>query len=67
MERLSFIDPFAAEEPPLIAPSMGLPLTLAPPRKPVPTTQVLPAREREVRQLIHDLAVLAAKHATPIK
>jgi hypothetical protein len=63
MEPVCFIDPFAAEEP----------ASVAPPNKPspvpVPSTEAIPlsrvvfssGREREVRQLIHDLAVLAAR------
>jgi hypothetical protein len=60
MEPVCFIDPFAAEE-----------ASMAPPGKPspVPSTEFIPlsrvvfssSREREVRQLIHDLAVLAAR------
>lgn len=63
MEPVCFIDPFAAEEPASVAPPDR------PTPIPVPSTQSIPlssvvfssGREREVRQLIHDLAVLAAR------
>lgn len=62
MGQVCFIDPFAAEE-----------ASMAPLAKPSPlpgaSTDSMPlsrvvfssSREREVRQLIHDLAVLAAR------
>jgi hypothetical protein len=60
MEPVCFIDPLAAEE-----------ASMAPPHKPspVPSTEFISlsrvvfsnGREREVRQLIHDLAILTAR------
>jgi hypothetical protein len=67
MEPVCFIDPFAAEEV-----SVAPPDRLAP--GPAPSTKSIPlpsvvfssGREREVRQLIHDLAVLAARQDPPV-
>jgi hypothetical protein len=63
MEPVRFIDPFAAAESALVAPPDK------PTPVPAPSTQSIPlssvvfssGREREVRQLIHDLALLAAR------
>ena len=62
MERVRFIDPFAGNP----QPSGGRPDNLrpvpAPPNTPAKRTTAVPSRgrEREIQQLIHDLAVLAA-------
>ena len=67
VKRVSFIDPFAAGEPPLATPSTKRPRVPAPPSKPLSASgAVVPrGREREVQQLIYDLAVLAARHQPP--
>ena len=64
VERVIFIDPFTADERPSMASSKGPSPVPAPPTKPVPASQFSPSRgrEREVQQLIHDLAILAARH-----
>jgi hypothetical protein len=64
-----FIDPSAGKEPPLTPLSAGQPPIPTPLRKPVPLSQVRPVRgrDREMQQLIHDLAVLAAKHDQQVK
>jgi hypothetical protein len=54
-------DPSAGKEPP---PSTRRPPVPTPPRRRVVLSQGRPVRgrDREMQQLIHDLAVLAAKH-----
>jgi hypothetical protein len=63
MEPVRFIDPFAAEEPASMAPLEKPSPVPAPSAKtvPLPPAVFSSGREREVRQLVHDLAVLAAK------
>ena len=63
-----FIDPSAGKEPPRTPPPAGRRPVPTPFRKPVPLSQVRPVRgrDREMQQLIHDLAVLAAKHGQQI-
>jgi hypothetical protein len=63
MEPVCFIDPFAAEEPASVAPPNRPVPVPAPSTKSIPLSSVVfsSGREREVRQLVHDLAVLAAK------
>lgn len=67
MVRGSYHDQFADEEPASMAPSARLSPIPAPPRTPIPLAPPMPprGREREVQQLIHDLAVLAAKNDPP--
>lgn len=63
MEPVRFIDPFATEGPAVVAtPDKPAPVP-APSTTSGPLSSVVfsSGREREVRQLIHDLAVLAAK------
>ncbi|MET3722026.1 hypothetical protein ABIB27_003902 [Arthrobacter sp. UYEF21] len=59
-----FIDSSAGKEPPLKPPSADRTPVPTPLRKPVLLSEVRPVRgrDREMQQLIHDLAVLAAKH-----
>ncbi len=59
-----YVDSSAGKEPPRTPPTASQPPVPAPFRKPVPLSQVRPVRghDREMQQLIHDLAVLAAKH-----
>jgi hypothetical protein len=64
-----FIDPSAGKErPPTPPPEDRAPVPTPPFRKPVPLSQVRPVRgrDREMQQLIHDLAVLAAKHGQQV-
>jgi len=56
-----FIDPSAGKESPGKPPAATRPPVPTPFRKPVPLSQVR-RRDREMQQLINDLAVLAAKH-----
>jgi hypothetical protein len=59
-----FIDSSAGQEPPHTpTPARRTPVP-TPSRKLVPLSQVRPVRgrDREMQQLIHDLAVLAARH-----
>lgn len=62
MESVCFIDPFAAEEVSMAPPGKPSPVP-APSTRSIPLSSVVfsSSREREVRQLIHDLAVLAAR------
>lgn len=68
MEPVCFIDPFAAEESSMAPPAKPSPV-------PVPSAESIPlsrvvfssSREREVRQLIHDLAVLAARQEPTVQ
>jgi hypothetical protein len=62
MEPVSFIDPFAAAEPSSGSRPKNLRPLPAPPKKPTKKPMARPSRgrDREVQQLIHDLAVLAA-------
>lgn len=67
MERVIFFDPPAVKEPSSLVPSAGrVPLPAPLSRLPA-AFPTLPSkgREREVQQLIHDLAVLAADHRRP--
>jgi hypothetical protein len=61
VEPVRFIDPFAAEESALAVPDKAASVP-APSTKSVLLSRVVfsGGREREVRQLVHDLAVLAA-------
>jgi hypothetical protein len=62
MERISSIDPFAAGKPPSVStPHKSRPLP-EPPKDSAKKSKALPSRgrEREMHQLIHDLAVLMA-------
>jgi hypothetical protein len=63
MKPVCFIDPFAAEEPASVAPPDKPAPVPGPSTKSVPLSSVVfsSGREREVQQLIHDLAVLAAR------
>ncbi|WP_320536684.1 hypothetical protein [Pseudarthrobacter sp. IC2-21] len=64
-----FIDPSGGKELPAAPPPADRNPVPAPPvRKPVPLTQVRPVRgrDREMQQLIHDLAVLAAQHSQQV-
>jgi hypothetical protein len=64
-----FIDPSAGKErPPMPPPAERAPVPTRPFRKPVPLSQVrsVRGRDREMQQLIHDLAVLAAKHSRQV-
>lgn len=60
MEQMMFVNPPAVEVPPSTSRS---PIP-SPPTKPLTVSKVSPSqgREREVQQLIRDLAVLAARH-----
>lgn len=63
VEPVRFIDPFAAEGPAVVErPGKPAPVP-APSTRSVPLSSVVfsSGREREVRQVIHDLAVLAAR------
>jgi hypothetical protein len=62
MEPVCFIDPFAAEEASMAPPTKPSPVP-ALSAESIPLSRVVfsSSREREVRQLIHDLAVLAAR------
>jgi hypothetical protein len=59
-----FIDSSAGKEPPHTPPSAGRTPVPTPAGKLAPLSQVRPVRgrDREMQQLIHDLAVLAAEH-----
>ena len=59
-----FIDSSAGKEPPHTPPSAGRTPVPTPAGKLAPLSQVRPVRgrDREMQQLIQDLAVLAAKH-----
>lgn len=67
MEPVCFIDPFAAEEASIAQPDKPSPV-------PAPSTTSIPlssavfsgGREREMRQLIHDLAVLAGRQGPTV-
>lgn len=66
MERLRYIGPLASDEPQL--PEPGSRPVPAPPAAPVPLSYVAPlrGRERELQQLINDLAILAERsHPAP--
>lgn len=69
MARVRFIDPFAGKQ----QSSGGRPDNFrpvpAPPKTPTKKTTAVPSRgrEREIQQLIHDLAVLAATSKPPAK
>jgi hypothetical protein len=64
MERVEFIDPLAGEERPPVSQRKKLRPVPVPPGKPLKATIAVPSRgrEREVQQLIHDLAVLPAEN-----
>jgi hypothetical protein len=68
MSRVIFHDPFVDEGPFSIEPPTGMTPVPAPPRTPAPAARALPSqgREREVQQLIYDLAVLAAEQNAAI-
>jgi hypothetical protein len=59
-----FVDSSAGKEPPFTPLPADRPPVPTPSRKLVPLSQVRPVRgrDREMQQLIHDLAVLAAQH-----
>jgi hypothetical protein len=65
-ERMYFLDPLDNGEPPGTAPPKKTSAVPAPPSETPSAPQAVPSqgREREVQQLIHDLAVLAVKHQT---
>lgn len=69
MARVIFHDPFVDKEPISIEPSKGSSPVPGPapadPAAPKPRTLPPQGREREVQQLIYDLAVLAAKQDPP--
>lgn len=68
MARMIFHDPFVDKEPIYVKPFPGsspVPAP-APPAVPASPTSPLQDREREVQQLIYDLAVLAAKQDPPV-
>jgi hypothetical protein len=68
MARVIFHDPFVDKEPISVKPSPGSSPLPAPGPPAVPASPTLPLqdREREVQELIYDLAVLAAKQDPPV-
>jgi len=67
MARMIFHDPFVDKEPISEESAKDSPPLPGPSRPAVPASRPLPAqgREREVQQLIYDLAVLAAEQDPP--
>jgi hypothetical protein len=68
MDRVEFFDPFAAENLSSATSTKRVPPVPAAPRRPIAEPAVPSrGREREMQQLIHDLAVLAAARSTTDK